>query len=1188
MRFSVDIGMHSTKKSRVLMRKAQAKACIFLAVLLAHSACVFALDPSLDVSQYAHSSWKIREGFSRGSIFAIAQTPDGYLWLGTELGLVRFDGVHAIPWQPPDGEQLPDGFVYQLLVSRDGTLWIGTEKGLASWKDGQLTQYPEAAGHAVHLLAQGADGTIWFGVANPGRLCAVRVGSTQCYGDGSFGRSISALYEDHNGNLWVSAETGLWRWRPGPPERYTLPGEAIQAHALVEDKNGVLLMAVSKSNPYSTAVNASIEGLKQLVGGKIRSYPVPLIGEQFKPTRLLRSSDGSMWVGTLHGLLHVYQGRIDRFSANDGLTGDIVTCIFEDREGDVWVSTQEGLDRFREFAVPTISVKQGLSNGAVDVLEGTPDGSIWIATAGELNRWQNGHVTVYGKRSEPGQNRRNDERDPILTARVTEIANSKVGRAISLGQDDRGQLWIGTPEGVYYQDRDRFVRVPGLPNGNIFSIAGDGQGKVSISHNDEGLFYLTQEGPVRRIPWSRFGHGGAAEALLPDRLHSGVWLGFADGGIAYLKDGQIGASYNAADGLGYGWVMDLEAGSDGSVWAGTEGGLSRVKDGSVTTLSSRNGLPCDAVQWVIEDDDHSLWLYMPCGLVRIAQSELDAWAMDSKRNVRTTVFDGSDGVWSRGRPGHFSPRVAKSSDGKIWFAPPDGVSVIDPHHLAFNKLPPPVRVVQLTADGKTYDVSKGMHLPALVRNLTIDYTALSLVVPERVHFRYKLEGQDTDWREVVNYREAQYSNLPPRHYRFRVIACNNSGVWNEEGATLDFVIPPAWYQTNWFRALCAVAFVGVVWALYRVRVQQLRQQEEKFREAVQTMPGLAFVANSDGYRTFVNKGWLEYTGLTVEQASGSGWQAAVHSDEVNRVLDKWRAATSAGEPFDYEMRLRCGSDGEYRWFHTRVVPLRDKRGKVVKWCGLATDIEDRKRAEQLQADLAHTNRVTMLGELAASISHELKQPITATITNARTGQRWLKRDQPNLDEVRLGLERIEKDGARATEIIDRLRSLYKKAGPQRKLVDVNEIICEMVVLLRSEANRVAVSIRTDLAADLPKITADHVQLQQVLMNLMLNGIEAMKDTGGVLTVKSKPEDGRVLISVSDTGVGLPAEKPDKIFDAFYTTKPQGSGMGLAISRSIIESHGGRLWATSNDGRGASFHFALPIAVHSEEAPAAGA
>jgi C4-dicarboxylate-specific signal transduction histidine kinase len=246
------------------------------------------------------------------------------------------------------------------------------------------------------------------------------------------------------------------------------------------------------------------------------------------------------------------------------------------------------------------------------------------------------------------------------------------------------------------------------------------------------------------------------------------------------------------------------------------------------------------------------------------------------------------------------------------------------------------------------------------------------------------------------------------------------------------------------------------------------------------------------------------------------------------------------------------------------------------------DITERKSAEQereklrrLEADLAHTNRVSTLGEMAASLAHEIKQPIAAAITSANSCIEWLAHEPPNLDRARAAAARIDKYGNRAAEIIDRIRSLYKKSPPQRELVDVNGIVEEILTLLKGEADRYSVAMGTDPAAEVPKIMADRVQLQQVFMNLMLNAIEAMKDSGGELSVKSELQEGQLQFSVSDTGVGLPTEKTDQIFSAFYTTKPQGSGMGLAISHSIVDSHGGRLWATANDGRGATFHFTLP-------------
>ena len=352
---------------------------------------------------------------------------------------------------------------------------------------------------------------------------------------------------------------------------------------------------------------------------------------------------------------------------------------------------------------------------------------------------------------------------------------------------------------------------------------------------------------------------------------------------------------------------------------------------------------------------------------------------------------------------------------------------------------------------------------------------------------------------------------------------------------------------------------------------------------VETIPTFAWTALPDGAVDFVNHHWVEYTGLSTEKTMGSGWKAAVHPADLPRYEETQRNSVASGKPFEHEVRFRRAADGEYRWFLNRGVPLRDSASKIVKWYGISTDIEDRKRAEnererlrQLEADLAHVNRVSTLGEMAASLAHEIKQPISAAITSANSCLEWLAHEPPNLDRARAAASKVDKYGNRAAEIIDRIRSFYKKSSPQRELVDVNGIIQEMLTLLDGEATRSLIAMRTELSGELPKIMVDRVQLQQVFMNLMLNAIEAMRDSAGELTVRSGLQDGQLQFSVSDTGVGLPMEKMDQIFSAFYTTKPQGSGMGLAISRSIVESHGGRLWATSNEGRGATFHFTLPI------------
>ena len=492
-----------------------------------------------------------------------------------------------------------------------------------------------------------------------------------------------------------------------------------------------------------------------------------------------------------------------------------------------------------------------------------------------------------------------------------------------------------------------------------------------------------------------------------------------------------------------------------------------------------------------------------------------------------------------------------------------------------------------------------------------------------------------------------------------------------------------------------------------------RRSERELRDVIETIPAVAWSALADGSNAFVNSRWTEFTGLSAEQTAGSGWHAAIHPDDFQRHIDRWRMCVVTGEPLEIEVRMRS-ADGEYRWHLCHGVPLRNERGSIAKWYGVLTDIQDRKRAEealkrsefylgeaqklthtgswawrvsdrnvvhlseewyrifgldrahgapnwekqldlvhpydrlawkntieraivektdydvtfrivlpggivkwirtvghpvltatgdlvqflgsstditdhkcaeqeheklrQVEAELAHINRVSTLGEMAASMAHEIKQPIAAAITCANSCIEWLAHDPPNIERALAAATRIDRYGKRAAEIIDRIRSFYRKSPPQRELVDVNGIIQEMLTLLKGEAMRSSIVIRTDLAAELPKILVDPVQLQQVFMNLMLNGIEAMENSGGELTVQSELQDGQLRFSVSDTGSGLPVGSVDQIFSAFFTTKPQGSGMGLAISRSIVESHGGRLWATANDARGATFHFILPTEI----------
>jgi PAS domain S-box-containing protein len=375
--------------------------------------------------------------------------------------------------------------------------------------------------------------------------------------------------------------------------------------------------------------------------------------------------------------------------------------------------------------------------------------------------------------------------------------------------------------------------------------------------------------------------------------------------------------------------------------------------------------------------------------------------------------------------------------------------------------------------------------------------------------------------------------------------------------------------------------------------ERLRESEARFQAMADTAPVLIWMTGTDGLCNYFNKPWLEFTGRTMEQEVGMGWTEGVHPDDLQGCFDGFLPAFHARKPFRMEYRLRR-ADGEYRWVIESGIPRYTGGGEFAGYIGSNIDITELKRAEverqrshQLEADLAHLNRVSMMGELAASLAHELKQPIAAALMDAKTCVRWLQRDTPDGAEGCKAALRMINDATRAAEVIDRVRSLYRRETSDRELLGVNEIIQEMIVLLRDKADRSSISIRTELDSGLPLITADRVQLQQVLMNLILNGIEAMKEGNGDLTITSKrTADAQLLISVSDSGVGLPLGEVDRIFDAFFTTKAQGTGMGLSISRRIIDSHGGSLWACANPGGGATFQFTLPTDVAASSPSAA--
>jgi len=1122
---------------------------LFVIVLLCLVHEARGLDPNRLPSQYVREEWITASRFPGGAVNTIAQTADGYLWIGTDRGLIRFDGFDFkfVPF-PSDttASKVP---ILHLLVDAAGKLWLrpqGTDvlRQLdgkfenvtygAEALDSQITAVSKDSNGGV-LLSDIAKGTFRFKGDEIQRLAAPTVlpGSSP----------VISMAE--------TAERKIWMGTLGAGLFLFADGRAGKIEAGLPDRKINCLLPISNEELWV----GTDTGLYHGNGNGFRRAELPSSFSSVQVLSMLRDRDSNIWVGTTRGLLRI-NAKGTSFSEENELRGDGgINVLFEDREGNLWIGGARGLGRIRDSAFVTyssVSDHRFEHNGPVYV---DPEGRTWFAPAqGGLYVLQNGRV------------------QPVTSIPPNEVVYSISGRA--------DVVWVGRQRGGLTHLRFR--------NGAIASQS-----------------YTEANGLAQN----------SAYAVYESRDGS-VWAGTLNGGVSKFKDGHF-TTYTTTNGLASNTVSSILEARDGAMWFATPSGLSSFSNGQWRTYTTVEGLPSPEVNCLFEDSSGTLWSGTSAGLAFFASNRFQVphespdvlreqivgmaedksgrfWIATSDHVLRVPrdkllsgvvkavdapEYDQADGLESTDGVKR-SRSVVSDSAGRIWFSLRSGLSVVDPSQINDNSVPALPHIEAITADNNPVKLAGSVQIPPSPRRITFEYTGLSLVVPGRIRFRYFLEGFDSSWSQPVAAREAVYTNLGPGSYRFRLVASNSEGLWNGPETAIALNVAPAYYQTYWFRLSCIAALVALLWAVYQMRVHQLQEQEKKFRDAVETMPALAFVADPNGNRTFFNRGWLEYTGMSSEQASGSGWEKAVHPDDLKRVTERWLASRTTGQALDYEARLRRGSDGVYRWFQTRARPLRDNRGQIVKWCAVANDIEDRRHAERLQADLTHASRVSTMGELVASISHELAQPITATTNNAKASLRWLQRDPPDLTQVRKGTERIIEAGTFASEIINRLRSLYKKASPKRELVAINEVIGEMAGMLRSEARRHGVSIYTDLKDDLPMTVADRVQLQQVLMNLMLNGIEAMKDTAGVLTVKSQlGEDGQIQISIHDAGPGLPLGKADQIFDTFFTTKPQGSGMGLAISKSIVESHGGRIWADSDGdgGRGATFHFTLPAA-----------
>jgi signal transduction histidine kinase/ligand-binding sensor domain-containing protein len=758
-----------------------------------------AVDASRWLSQYGHTGWRLQDGELPASAYPIAQTTDGYLWIGTQAGVVRYDGARFVPLDGLTASRLKNAFVLALFGAKDGSLWIGTRAGLSRWKDGKLTDYAGVNGPVVSF-AQDDGGKIWLLTRSKeaGSLCEVADADLICHGkqDGldAAGLCFDHMVTDGKGTFWMGSDTALIRWRERTASR-SFPLEAkIKAGA-----PGILVLAREPTGEIWAGLPMAGPGLglQRLVAEQWEAFQVPaLAGSALAVQAVARDRAGALWVGTIdHGIYRFVSGRVDHFDTKDGLTGDGIYDFFEDREGNMWVSTSGGLDRFRDFKVWSYTTREGLSVDEVDSVLATRDGRIWAGTASSLDALDHGrfHALRAGK----------------------ELPGTQV---TSLFEDRAQRVWVGVDEGLWIYADGKFTAVrerDGTPlKGMVFALAQDGKG-------DMWAALRGQPSRVVRIRQDQAVDSPELSALPPARSmaadpRGGIWLGLKRGDLAQAATpGRVIATGVDTP------VRDLAVAADGLVLGATDKGLIVFKDGALRVLSAKDGLPCDATRGLAEGEDGSLWLAMQCGLAKVGRADIEGALRDPARTVRANLMDMLDGL----RPGDapFQKKVARAPDGVLWLANGVVLQSFDPRAGAAEGGALPVHVEGLTADRHRYPLADGLALPPLTRDVQIDYTAIGLAVPQHIRFRYRLDGREKDWVEAGQRRQAFYTDLPPGTYRFRVAASQDGSRWDEASA-LAFTVKPAFYQTRLFMLLVLAAMALVLWMLFAWRLAHIKIQ----------------------------------------------------------------------------------------------------------------------------------------------------------------------------------------------------------------------------------------------------------------------------------------------------------------------------------------------------------------------------
>ncbi|MCX6582398.1 MAG: response regulator [Candidatus Aminicenantes bacterium] len=1073
---------------------------LFFISFLAVTSILFALDPGKALIHYNIQIWDMDSGLPGNAVFALRQTSDGYLWIGTQDGLVRFDGLQLEVYTRDTVPQLKSNDIRALYEDQNGVLWIGTSTGgLVRFKDGQFVSYPAAENNAlsrIRAIAEDRWGNLWIGSFTGGLACLNNDQFTTFTTEQGLPASqVRFIYQDDNRDLWVTTSAGIVKvLKPGIFQTYA-------AHDVLPYLKTAGLYETDAENLW---IGTGESGLFQLKKGIAVAYstgkevqPCPIntlykdrknnlwIGTDGGGLRRLKEDaglacgsvyaitedrEGSLWVGTLdRGLFQLRDSKFVTYTAGDGLSHDIVHCIYEGRDN-VWIGTEGGLDRVKNGKPTTVlTTGEGLLNNSVSCLSEDSAGYLWIGTWGGLHRFKDGKPTTFTDKNGLSDN-----------------------RIKCILQDKQGYTWIGTENGLNrFDNRD---------------------GKFTVYTTGQGL------------------NGNAIEFIFED--HRGqLWIG-TNAGLNRLSGGVISA-YKLPVGEEDYFLKCAYEDKEGTLWIGTDRGLIRAQGkesapGAAPTKNTRARLTENGVNTILEDDRGYLWLAGRKGISRVAKKELTDFVFGKTRQVNSETYNEKDGMKSRWVTG----LGCKTRDGRLWFPTSVGVAVIDPDHIEKNTRALSPIIEKFMVDGESIKIKSfdqtfpkvwsvkhrqgppeaaSLELAPGKRRLELDYTAVSFIDPQKIKFKVKLEGFDSDWVDVGAQRSMAYNNLSPGHYTFAVTACNQDGSWSEEGASLSFHLRPYFYQTSWFYIFLFIMVSLLVYGGYRLRVKQIKDKAKELGELVKQ-------------RTHA----LEKQKLQLEEAH----QKLQHTNDLvetkNRQLE------------DQSEQLKELDKAKSRFF--------------------------------------------------ANITHEFRTPLTLIIGPLEL---ILSENPDSKMKSTAGL--MMRNSKRLLNLVNQLLELAKFDSGKLKLQfskqNIVPFLKSIFYCFQSLAQQNNIEFACICEASEIHVYYDRENLERVITNLLGNSFN-YTPKGGRITVSLKQVPaagvfpcGSVEIYVQNNGPGIPADQLPHIFDRFYRGTGEGymhkgAGIGLALSKELVELHHGRIKVQSScqedDARGVSFIVCLPL------------